>query len=550
MLPDGGSIVWGPQKMIKRRDVLAGAALASATAAALPRPSLGQGAAGAARVLKFIPQADLAVLDPILTTAYVTRHHGYMVWDTLYGFDADYQAQPQMVEGHTVEDGGRRVTMRLREGLKFHDNEPVRAADCVASIRRWAARDALGQVMMATTDELAAADDRTIVFRLKRPFPLMFEALGKPSTPVCFIMPERLASQDPNQPLRGDMIGSGPFRFKADERVPGARVVYTRFEGYVPRPEGTPTWTAGPKRVHFDRVEWHVTPDAATAAAALQNGEMDWWEQPTGDLQPVLRRNRNIVLEIPDPTGLMAICRFNHLHKPFDNAAIRRALLGAVNQADYMTAVIGTDRSLWREGVGFFPPDTPLASDAGMEALTSPRDYEKVKRDLAAAGYHGERIVLIAASDFPSLNALAQVGNDMFRKAGMNVEYVSTDWGTVVQRRASKEAPERGGWSVFFTFWAGVDMFNPGVHQSLRGHGQQAWFGWPSIPKLEELRGQWFEAPDLETQQRIAREIQTVAFQEVPYLPLGQYFQATAYRRGITGVLKGLPLFWNVQRSG
>ncbi|HZF77373.1 MAG TPA: ABC transporter substrate-binding protein [Acetobacteraceae bacterium] len=531
-----------------RRQLLT-AAGAAAAAGTLPGPALGQGTGGAARVLKFIPQADLAVLDPIITTAYVTRHHGYMIWDTLYGYDADYRPQPQMVEGHTIEDDGRRVTMRLREGLRFHDGEPVRARDCVASIRRWAARDALGQVMMANTDELSAPDDRTILFRMKRGFPLMFEALGKPATPVCFMMPERLASQDPNQPLRGDMIGSGPFRFAANERVSGARIVYTRFEGYTPRADGTPSWTAGPKRVHFDRVEWHVTPDPATASAALQNGEMDWWEQPTGDLQPVLRRNRNVVLEIQDPTGLMALCRFNHLHPPFNNPAIRRALLGAVNQADYMTAVIGTDRSLWREGVGFFPPGTPMASDAGLGAVTSSPDMEKVRRDLAAAGYNGERVTIIAASDFPSLNALAQVGQDMFRRAGMNVEYVSTDWGTVVQRRASREPAERGGWSVFFTFFAGVDMFNPGVHQSLRGHGQQAWFGWPTIPRIEELRQAWFEASDQAAQAAIARQIQEVAFREVPYLPLGQYFQATAYRRGITGVLKGLPLFWNVQRA-
>jgi peptide/nickel transport system substrate-binding protein len=472
-----------------------------------------------------------------------------MVWDTLYGFDQDYKAQPQMAQGHTVEEDGKRVTITLREGLKFHDNEPVRARDCVASIRRWAARDALGQVLMSVTDELSAPDDRTILFRLKRAFPLMFEALGKPSTPVAFMMPERLARQDPNTPLTGDMIGSGPFRFMANERVPGARIVYTRFEGYVPRAEGTPTWTAGPKHAHFDRVEWHVTPDAATASAALQSGEMDWWEQPTGDLQPVLRRNRNIVLEIPDPTGLLAIARFNHLHPPFNNPAIRRALLGAVNQGDFMTAVIGTDRSLWRDEIGFFPPDTPLASNVGLEAVTGPRDMDKVKRDLAAAGYNGEKVVLIAASDFPSLNALAQVSNDMLTRAGMNVDYVSTDWGTVVQRRASREPPERGGWNMFCTFWAGVDMFNPGVHQSLRGHGQAAWFGWPTIPRIEELRQAWFDAPDLDAQKAIARQIQQVAFEEVPYLPLGQYFQATAYRRGLTGVLKGLPLFWNVQRS-
>jgi peptide/nickel transport system substrate-binding protein len=533
---------------MQRRQILA-AAGGAVGAAVIGRPALGQGTAAAPRVLKFIPQSDVAVLDPIVTTAYVTRHHGYMVWDTLYGFDADYKPQPQMVEGHTVEEDGKRVTMRLREGLLFHDNTPVRARDAVASIRRWAARDALGQVLMAQTDELAAPDDRTIVFRLKRAFPLLFEALGKPSTPVCFIMPERLARQDPNMPLRGDLIGSGPFRFAADERVPGARVVYTRFDGYVPRAQGEPSWTAGPKRVHFDRVEWHVTPDPSTASAALQNGEMDWWEQPTGDLQNVLRRNRNVVLEIPDPTGLMAICRFNHLHPPFDNPAIRRALLGAVNQADFMSAVIGTDRSLWRTEVGFFPPGTPMASDAGLGAIVERPDMDKVKRDLAAAGYNGERVTLIAASDFPSLNALAQVGQDMLTRAGMNVDYVSADWGTVVQRRARREPPARGGWSVFFTFFSGIDMFNPGVHQSLRGHGANAWFGWPSIPEIERLREAWFDAPDLAAQQGVAKQIQETAFREVPYLPLGQYFQATAYRRGLTGVLKGLPLFWNVQRS-
>ena len=522
-----------------RREVLVGAG-----AIALARPALAQ----APKLLKFIPQADLAVIDPVMTTAYVTRNHAYMIYDTLYGFDQEYNAQPQMVEGHTVEDGGRRVTMKLRPGLRFHDNTPVLAKDAVASVKRWAARDALGQVMNTVLEELSAPDDQTILFRFSRPFPMLFEALGKPSTPVCFVMPERIANTAPTTAIT-EMIGSGPFRILANERVPGARVVYEKFAGYVPRTEGTPSWTAGPKRVFLDRVEWHVTPDAATASAALQSGEMDWWEQPTGDLQPVLRRNRNVVLEIPDPTGLMGIARFNHLHPPFDKPAVRRALLGAVNQSDFMTAVIGTDRSLWRDDVGFFPPGTPMASDAGLGALSATPDMDKVKRDLAAAGYNGERVTLIAASDFPSLNALAQVTNDMLRRAGMNVEYVSTDWGSVVQRRASREPSTRGGWSMFCTFWSGVDMFNPGVHQSLRGHGQQAWFGWPTMPRIEELRGAWFEAPDVTAQQAVARQMQEVAFQEVPYLPLGQYFQATAYRRGITGVLKGLPLFWNVEKA-
>ena len=541
------------QMATDRRHFLAGGtglALSGALGAGAPfglsRPALAQ--AAGSRVLRFIPQSDVTVLDPIITTAYVTRHHGYLVWDTLYGFDEDFNPQPQMAEGHSVEEDGKRVTIRLRPGLKFHDGEPVRARDAIASIRRWAVRDALGQVLLARTDAMEAPDDRTIVIRLKQSFPLLFSALGKPSTPVCFIMPERIAQTDPNTAIR-EMIGSGPFRYVANERVPGAKVVYERFADYVPRPEGTPSWTAGPKRVNLDRVEWNVIPDASTAANALANGEMDWWEQPTADLQPTLRRNRNVVMEIPDPTGLCALARFNHLHPPFNNPAIRRALLGAVVQGDFMTAVIGTDRSLWKDNIGFFPPGTPMASDAGLEVLGTPRDYEKVKRDLAAAGYKGEKVVVIAASDFPSLNALAQVGNDMLTKCGMNVEFVSTDWGSVVQRRASREAPERGGWSMFFTFFAGLDVFNPGVSQALRGTGTSAWFGWPTMPKMEELRNAWLDAPDLDAQKKVARDVQAEAFQEVPYLPLGQYFQATAYRRGLTGVPKGFPMFWSVQKT-
>ena len=527
-----------------RRDLLAGTT--GLATAALARPSLAQ--APGSRVLKFVPQSDLAVADPIVTTAYVSRNHGYLVWDTLYGIDEDYKPQPQMVEGHTVEDEGRRWTLKLREGLKFHDGAPVRAADAVASIRRWAARDALGQALMAQTDALEAADDRTIVFRLKKPFPLLPDALGKPSTPVCFIMPERIAKSDPARPIT-ELVGSGPFRFKQDERVPGSRIVYERFADYVPRADGTTSWTSGPKKVNFDRVEWQVIQDPATAAAALQSGEVDWWEQPVSDLYPVLRRNRNIVLEVYDPTGFMALARFNHLHPPFDKPEVRRALLGAINQGDYMTAVTGTDRSLWRENVAYFPPETPLANETGLGALTSPRDMEKVKRELAAAGYNGEKVTVIAASDFPTLFALAQVGQDMMTKAGVNVDFIAADWGTVVQRRANRGTPAQGGWNMFFTFWSGLDMINPGVHQSIRGNGANAWFGWPTMPRVEEMRTAWFDAPDLDAQKKIASDLQGQLFQDVPYLPLGQYFPAWTYRRNVSGVLKGLPMFWNVKKE-
>ncbi len=348
--------------MIRRRALLA-------TAAALAAPAIGRGAG--TPVLRFVPQSDLAVLDPIWSAAYVTRNHAMMVFDTLYGMDSALRISPQMVAGHTIEDDGRTWTLTLRDGLAWHDGTKVLGRDCVASILRWGARDGFGQTLLAVTDELTAPDDRTIRFRLKRPFPLLPAALGKPGSNICAMMPERLAQTDPFRQI-GEMTGSGPFRFKADERVAGSRVVYERNPAYVPRPDGVASFTAGPKIVHVERVEWTVIPDAGTASAAIQAGEVDWWEAPTADLIPLLRRNAALTVPPPDPTGYIGCLRMNHLQPPFDNPALRRALLGAVSQQDYMAAAAG-DPANWRDGVGVFCPGTPMAGAAGMEVLTGPR---------------------------------------------------------------------------------------------------------------------------------------------------------------------------------
>ncbi len=521
--------------MIARRPLMA-AALA-APAAALAQNT---------RVLRFVPQADVSVLDPLWSTAFVSRNHAYLVYDTLYGLDANFQPQPQMAEGHVVEDAGRTWTITLRPGLRFHDGEPVRAVDCVASLRRWGARDAFGQALFAATDELVALDDRRFRFRLNKPFPLLPAALGKTTVTVPFIMPERLARTDAATQVT-EIIGSGPYRL--GERVPGARTVYNRFDAYVPRPDGTPSFTAGPKVTHLDRVEWIVMPDGATAAAALQAGEVDWWEQALTDLIPTLRRNRNIEVTTLETTGFIGFLRFNHLQPPFNNPAIRRAILGAVNQADFMQAIVGTNADLWRQNVGVFTPGTPLASDEALAPLTGPRDMDRVRRDLAAAGYSGQRMALIVASDIPFIRAMSEVGADMFRRAGMNVDVQSLDWGTVLQRRTSREPVERNGWSAFFTWGGGLDFASPAGHLGLRGNGTNGWIGWPDSPELERLRDGWFDAPDLAAQQAIARRIQAQAMQDVPMIPLGQYFLTTAHRRNVSGILGGVPSFWNVRKS-
>jgi peptide/nickel transport system substrate-binding protein len=525
---------------MRRRTLLA------SSAAALVAPSIGRGAAS--NVLKFVPQADIAVLDPVWTTTYQTRDHGFLVFDTLFGLDSQYKPQPQMADGATTEDDGKTWRIKLRSGLIFHDNMKVLARDCVASIKRWGARDPYGQALLAAADEISAPDETTILFRLKYPFPLLPDALAKTPPSMCPIMPERLAITDPYKQVT-EMVGSGPYRYKPDERVPGSLVVYERNTAYVPRASGTPDGTAGPKTAYIDRIEWHILPDPATVAAAMQKGEIDWWLTPNTDLLPLLKQQKNLKVEDVNPTGTIATLRFNQLNPPFDNPALRRALVGAISQTDYMIAAVGTDESLWRDKVGIFCPDTPLATDAGMSALISKRDLARVKRDVEASGYKGEKAVVLLPSDIPWSKAAAEITTDLLHQVGVNAEAQSMDWGTLVQRRAKQDPVDKGGWSIFHTGWSGLDMMNPAGHVFLRGNGKAAAVGWPTSPKIEELRDAWFRAPDLAAQKSLCSKLQLQAFDDVPYIPLGQYFIPTVYQATLTGMLKGNPVFWNIKRA-
>ncbi|HVZ10238.1 ABC transporter substrate-binding protein [Rhodopila sp.] len=524
-----------------RRHLLAGSA-----ALALGRPFLAR-AAASADTLRFIPQADVTILDPLATTAYTTRNHGHMCWDTLYGLDEAFAPSPQLAEGHVVEDGGKHWTFTLRDGLLFHDGEKVRAQDAVASIRRWLPRDSHGQVLAQRLQDIKVLDDRRFEIRLTRPFGPMLDALAKPWSYPCFIYPERFAAIDPTKPFT-EVVGSGPYRFVAGEHVSGAQLVYERFDRYSPTPVGKPSLMAGPKLAGFRRQEWQIITDAATAAAALQSGEIDWWETVTPDLRPLLARSSQVVLDEPEQLGLYASLRFNHLLPPFDDPAARRALLKAVQQSDFMTAVAGTDPSMWREGVGVFPADTPLASNVGMDALTSPRDLDAARSALRASGHFGAPIVALHATNVPNQDALMTVGIDMLRQLGFATTDATSDWGTLLQRRANTSPLNQGGWSVLIALFSGAEFMTPAGNVLLRGNGKDAWFGWPTAPRLEELREAWFDAPDMAAQKTIAADIQRQFFVDVPYIPLGQYLSATGYRKDLTDIRRGIVLPLNVRR--
>jgi peptide/nickel transport system substrate-binding protein len=346
------------------------------------------------------------------------------------------------------------------------------------------------------------------------------------------------------------VIGSGPYRYKADERVVGFRTVYERFAAYRAREGGVVEGTAGPKIAHFDRVEWTVEPDPSTSAAALQTGERDWWQMIVLDLLPVLRGHNTIRIAPATQLGNLHLMRMNHLQPPFNNPDLRRALLGAVKQEDYLIAMAGTDPTYWRAGVGCFPPESPMASTAGLEALTGPRDLDRVRRDIAAAGYEGERVALMVPTDYSDDKRKSDVGADMMKKVGLNVDYQAMDLATFLQRVYKKEPVEQGGWSCYFSDNIGVEALSPAVYGYLRGDGINGW-GWPKSPRLEELRDAWFDAADLATRQRIAAEMQVQALRDVVLIPLGQTFPQNAYRADLTGVVQTFPpVFWNVRRLG
>jgi len=527
---------------LDRRTLLAGAA-----AATLARPALTQPERN--RVLRFIPYADLNTLDTLWTTVDITRDHGYLIYDTLYGADDTLVPRPQLAEGHVFEPDNRACTITLRSGTRFHDGEPIRAQDCVASLRRWARRDPFGATLMEATEELSAPDDRTIRFRLRTPFPLLPMALGKASVPVCAMMPERLANTDPFRQVT-ELIGSGPFRFKADERVPGSLNVYTKFERYVPRNEAPRGWTSGGKAVHFDRVEWRTMPDPSTATNALLAGEADWQEYAYHDQLPLLRRGRNVRVQVLDRTGFVCMVRMNHLQAPFNDPAIRRALWHALDQTQFMQAIVGPgERDLYHVPLGFFCPGTPMASDAGLEALTSPRSVERSRAALREAGYRGEPVVLMIPSTSSAGPPIGAVMEDLLKRVGMAIEVYSVEFNAMLQRRNRKGPVAEGGWSLFVTNWSGADWLDPAGHISLRGNGEAGYAGWATLPRIEELRTAWFRAPDLAAQQAICREIQLEAMREVPYYPVGQFLQPTAYRANLTGVQEGFATFWNVRRG-
>jgi peptide/nickel transport system substrate-binding protein len=501
-----------------------------------------------AKTITAVMHSDLRIIDPGFTTAYITRDHGYMVYDTLLATDANFKIQPQMAEWK-VSDDKLTYTFTLRDGLKWHDGAPVTAEDCVASLKRWGKNDGMGQKLMDFTASIEVTDDKTITLKLKEPYGLVLESIGKPSSLVPFMMPKRLAETPPGQQIK-EQIGSGPFKFVQAEFQPGVKAVYEKNKDYVPRKEA-PSWTTGGKVVKVDRVEWITMADAQTAANALQSGDIDLLENPSFDILPVLAANKELKVETLNKLGFQTLGRMNFLHPPFDNVKVRRAAFMAMNQKDVLDALVGNPQ-YYKVCGAVFVCGTPLATDVGSESLVKGNGMAEAKKLLAESGYDGTPIVIMAPGDVVTLKAQPVVAAQLLRDAGFKVDLQATDWQTVVARRASQKPPKEGGWNMFFTNWVGADVVNPVANVSVGGRGTKGgWFGWAENAKIEAMRDAFARSSSSEEQKKIAADIQKEAYDQVIYIPLGQYFAPIAWRKSLTGVLDGpaTPIFWNIDKS-
>jgi peptide/nickel transport system substrate-binding protein len=523
---------------INRRSVLRGAAAATG-AMTLAGPFVH---AQNWQSLRFVAHADLKILDPVWTTAYITRNHSYLVYDTLFGTDENLRVRPQMVERTIVSSDAMRYIFTLRDGLRWHDGQRVVSEDCVESLKRWGKKDRFGQLLMAHTAKIAPVDERTFTLDLAEPFGPVLEALGSQRPP--FMMPARIATTPPEQQIK-EIIGSGPFKFARDEWQPGEQVVYLRHPDYIPREE-TPSGSTGGKRVYVDKVFWRYLADPWDAANDLAAGEVDWWELPPLDFIPKIEQNPDLQTFVTDPLGVQGWLKPNCLHPPFNNRKAREALVHMMDQVTYLAWSIGQPQ-YYRACNSVFACNGPYATTIGAQPMME-HDPTKARQLVKESGYDGRPIVLIHVTDIPFLNAAGIVTRQRLESIGFKVILKSMDWSTNLVVRARKEPPDKGGWNLLHTWWQAAEVINPAVHFGISGAGPNAWFGWPDVPQLEKLVVDWLRAPDQTRRKQFADEIQKLALSEVPYVPWGEWVQPTAFRKNVRDILKfGAPVFWNAK---
>lgn len=506
----------------------------------------GLSSAQAETTINAVMHAPLRALDPVISTAYILRNYGYMVYDTLLARDADGNIKPQMADWK-VSDDGKTYTITLRDGLKWHDGTPVTAEDCIASLKRWSQADKLGQIMMTLVTEIKTVDAKSFTITLSEPSAIVLTALGKPSGVAPFMFPKAVAETPIGTPITST-IGSGPFKFVAAEFKPGVQSVFEKNADYVPRAEPA-SGLAGGKVVKVDKVKWVAMPDAMTSVNALMSGEIDLIEQTPHDLLPLVEGNPDFEVAVYEKQGSQNLARLNFTQPPFDNPKIRKAALLALGQQQVLDAQVGAGSPYAKTCGSVFGCGSPYASEYEKDEIVAPHP-EEAKKLLAEAGYDGKPILLMHATDIPSLAAQGPVFAQQLRNGGFTVDMVSMDWASVVARRASKAPVAEGGWNIFSTTNVLPDVGSPLGFIGVAAGGPSAWFGWPNVPEIEAARAKLARTNDIAEGNKIGQEIHKLVIDETVMIPMGEFFNVEVRSKKLTGQISAeAPVFWNIEKA-
>jgi peptide/nickel transport system substrate-binding protein len=478
-------------------------------------------------ILKAAMIGEPPTLDTHTTTATIAYQIGWHVFETLYTYDRQYQPIPHLAEGHTVSDGGRRYTITLRKGVKFHNGKDLAASDAAASLTRWGRLHTTGKTMFKTIEAVEAKDPLTLVIHLKEPSGSLLYALA---SPYLAIHPKGVmdAAAASDQPVK-EFIGTGPFRFV--EHKPDRHIRLARFKEYAARSE--PADGHGGKRTAWvDEIHFLPVPEVAVRVAGLESGEYHFAQTLKADQYDRLKGNAKLELPIVKPAGWITAAP-NHKAGVMTNRKVRQAMQAVLDMDPIMLAAVG-HRAFFRvDGSLYFPEQGLFHTPTGVTGYNL-KNKERARALLKDAGYAGQPIRWITTKEYDYMYNSALIARQQMEEVGFKVDLQVLDWATVVQRRSKPEL-----WDVFTT---GI-TFSP--DPALTSNLQCNWPGWWCHEEKERLLAEMVREGDPRKRRAIIERIQAVFYEDVGRIKMGDFF--TLYgTRDLRGFQGGSFLhFWN-----
>ena len=488
----------------------------------------------AAGILRYATIGEPPSLDTQMSTATIVGTIGEHMFETLYAFDSKYKPQPLLAAGERLEDGGRKLVIALRQGVKFHTGEEMTSADVVASLKRWGEFGARGSLLMKNAVSLSATAKYEVTLVLSEPNGAWKNLLAYPEGgPV--IYPAAIVSAAGNKPLGPqDYVGTGPYKF--GEWRPNRYVELTRFDGYSSRSEPGDGY-AGARKVNFDAIRFIPVPDVGTRVSGVQAGDYDYAEFISGDLYDTLKSDSAIKIHRNGAPlfGLFFVNSKSGILK--ENFALRRAIQTAFKEEEALRVSFGP-KSLWEANGALYPAGNPWYTEAGVQQSYNIGNAAKARQMAKDAGYDGAPIRLLVSTNYQAHFDQATVFTKQLADAGINVQMMVVDWATLLKMRGQAEQ-----WDIFVTHHGFVP------DPILITFMNESYPGWWNTPEKAKLTAAFTATADPAAREKIWAELQVLFYEQVPAIKVGNAYSydiASKKLKGMGDTTVMWPHFWNV----